>query len=275
MTPKRGVCIAKRRLITGIFAAAGAHLLPDFIGQSRAARPLITHRTIAEGETLGLAIDVRRLSLDPTSKGATNFYTFPVGWQGGGVAHYHLGSEEVFVLDGDITLDGSDYYVKGSYLYRPGGIVHGHHEGSIKGSRMLIRTGREIDFNYVREPTSPGEYVIVPSDDGRPHVLHLKSPAMMPTWIGSAADRYSRKTLSVDAKTGDFTALIEFPAAWRGRMAFEAGASWEWFIVAGQVTLDDGTVFETETYSYRPAGSGEHGFVAAAAGSQVLLWREV
>jgi quercetin dioxygenase-like cupin family protein len=260
---------SRRRILTAGIGLPLAGLAP----RAEAARPSIPHRIAAEAPIAGQRANVRELSVDDATKGSTSLFVFPEGWQGGGVAHYHSCSEEVFVLDGDITLDGKDFYTRGSYLYRPGGIVHGHHEASPHGSRMIIRTGGQIDFNYVRAPASPGEYVAKPSDDGRPHVLHLKTAAMPMAWIGRGAERYSRKVLSADAKTGAWTSLVEFPSAWKGQLPLERTMNWEWFVVAGAATLDDGTVYAPETYSYRPAGQ-DRAFRSAEAGTQILLWRE-
>jgi hypothetical protein len=213
------------------------------------------------------------LSLDATTGGTTSYFEFPPAWHGNDTAHYHSFAEEVFVLGGDITLDGEDYFHRGDYLYRPGGIVHGHHEGSHGGSRMLIRTGGPLDFNYVREPTSAHEYVLVPNTDGRGQVLHLKTEEMSAEWVGTGRARYARKALSTDTRTGATTALLEFPAAWRGRVALDPPMSAEWFVVAGGAVLADGTAFETESYGFRPPGTST-AWVSAQAGTRILLWRE-
>ncbi len=243
-----------------------------FTTSAYATRPEVVHGTIAAAQAAPRGSKI--LTIDPVNKATTAYYTFPENWKGGGRAHYHSPYEEVYILDGDITLTGRDDYVKGSYLYRPGGIVHGHHESSRKGSRMITRTGAEINFNYVDNPTSEEEYVMVPNTiDGRPHIVHLKAPAMKAETVGTGAASYTRKVLSKDVKTGASTSLLEFPTAFKGRIDLPETKNREWVVVGGQASLDDGTVYELESFSFRPAGK-KHAFVSAMPGTQILMWEE-
>jgi quercetin dioxygenase-like cupin family protein len=255
----------RRSLVVGAAAAV-------FATKAQATRPEIIHETIAEAPDATRGSKV--LTIDPVTKATTAYYTIRENWVGSGRAHYHSSYEEVFVLDGDVTLTGTDYYVKGSYLYRPGGIVHGHHEGSRLGTRMITRTGAAIDFNYVDNPVSEQEYVLVPNTaDGRPHILHLRTPSMKAESLGSGAAHYTRKLLSRDVKTGASTSLLEFPSAFTGRIALAPKMNHEWIVTAGQAMLDDGTVYELESFSFRPAGLSR-AFVSAAPNTQILLWEE-
>ncbi len=252
-----------------LIAAAAAGL---FATSAQAKRPETVHGTIAGAPdaTRGSKI----LTIDPENKATTAYYIIRGEWRGSGRAHYHSSYEEVYVLDGDVTLTGEDYYVKGSYLYRPGGIVHGHHEGSKAGTRMITRSGSSIDFNYVEKPTSEAEYVLVPNNiDKRPHIVHLRTPSMKAKTVGRGEGRYTRKLLSKDAKTGASTSLLEFPAAFKGRIDLPEAKNREWMVVGGEATLDDGTVYELESFSFRPAGK-KHAFVSAVPNTQILLWEE-
>ncbi len=179
----------------------------------------------------------------------------------------------MYIIDGDITLNGRDYLTAGSYLYRPSGIVHGHNEGSISGCRCIIRTDGLLDFTLIPNPSSPDEYVEMPSSDGRPHVLHLRAPDLDWTWHGEGRSRYGIKTLSEDRANGSTTSLVRLPAGWTGEFNLEAGIAWEWFVVSGQTSMSDGIEFEQESYSYRPAAPQPLAFTRAQAQTDVLLWR--
>jgi quercetin dioxygenase-like cupin family protein len=261
--------VSRRRVLSWGIAAGAALALPRW---ARAQRPLVPHAALADiGTPFGTTHGVKTLSTDQSSGASTAFHSFPAPWKGGGVAHYHSCAEEVYVISGDITLNGRDELTAGSYLYRPGGIVHGHDEGSTGGCRCLIRTDGALDFNYIENPRSPEEYVEVPSDDGRPHIVHLRAPEMDWSARGAGPSAYGEKILSTDAKTGAQTSLLRLPAGWRGGVSLDADYGWEWFVIDGDMTCTDGTRFGAETYSYRPAGGVA--FTEAAADTMLLLWK--
>ncbi len=93
------------------------------------------------------------------------------------------------------------------------------------------------------------------------------------TWRGDGQNRYGIKMLSEDRLTGSYTAMVRLPSGWSGRFQLEQNVGWEWFVVNGKATLDDGTVFETDSYSYRPATSQTMAFTSADAETDMLLWR--
>ncbi len=256
------IALSKRSFLMGAMAFATAR--PAF-----AARPLIAHLNLADVPAPNGKMQ-RELSVDPATGATTLFFDFPANWVGGGVAHYHSFSEEIYVLSGGVTLNGRDEYVAGSYLYRPGGIVHGHHEASRPGARFIGRMGGKLDFNYVREPTSQEEYVAKPVADGRPHIVHLRSPDQ--PWQ-TASDGHQLKVLSEDRVTGARSALLQFPTAWTGKLPLDPKSGWEWFVVGGEMALDDGTTFANESYANRPIGAPGRSIVRAAAGTLVLTWK--
>ena len=255
---------------------AGLGLLPgSLISSARAARPLVSHSALDAMDWTATGNNSRkRLSHDPETGAQTFYLELPENWVGGGVAHYHTCSEEVYVLDGDVTLNGRDYLVQGSYLYRPSGIVHGHYEASRGGCRLIIKTDSLLDFNYIEQPESPEEYVHTPSDDGRQHIVHLETPQVDWVMTGEGQTRHDTKVLSLDRKSGASTRLIRFPAGWRGRLDLDSAYTWEWFVIGGEARLDDATRFSTDSYSIRPAGSEQHAFVSARTETRLLLWRD-
>jgi len=212
------------------------------------------------------------LNVDPDSGARTAYVGIPAAWKGGGVAHFHDFFEEVFVIQGDVSLDGRNFLGDGAYIYRPAGIVHGHDEGAILGCRALIRSGGPLELKLVWQPIAPHEYVLHPHDDGRPFILGLETAKLPWREEGTGGARRSVKTLSVDAKTGAATTLVRLPQSWPGSWALAADASWEWFVLSGSVTLGDGATHGAGTYSFRPPGLPPT-FLSSATGGELILWR--
>jgi quercetin dioxygenase-like cupin family protein len=240
-------------------------------------RPLIAHldTTDLEWRAQGThGIRSKLLSEDPETQGKTLYIDIPPKWQGGGVAHYHDASEEVFIIEGDVTLvDGRDWLLGGSYLYRPAGIVHGHDERADRGNRSIIKAGGPLELILVHDPASEDEYILFPADDGRPHVLNLKTQDMEWKSIGEGQAQHGVKRLTEDASTGATTSLVRLPPDWAGASTMSGDTAWEWFILSGEAALGDGTAFGESTYSFRPPGSPDVAFSRSGAGCEMLLWR--
>ena len=212
------------------------------------------------------------LSHDPDTGAVTQYVHIPANWKGGGVAHYHSCIEEVFVIEGDITLNGRDYFVDGSYLYRPDHIVHGHDEGAKQGCKCIIRMGAEMDFNLVHEPESEEEYPLEPITDPRGHVLDLRSNDMAWTEQGDEGNRYRFKQLSSDPATKAYTALISLDAGWNGRLSTGSGFAREWLILSGSWQREDGASYDATTYYYAPPETAHAAVTGSEDGCVVLTW---
>ncbi len=212
------------------------------------------------------------LSHDPDTGAVTQYVHIPANWKGGGVAHYHSCIEEVFVIEGDVTLNGRDYFVDGSYLYRPDHIVHGHDEGAKLGCKCIIRMGAEMDFNLVHEPESEEEYPLEPITDPRGHVLDLRSNDMEWTEQGDEGNRYRFKLLSFDPATKAYTALMGLDAGWRGRLSTGSEFAREWFMLSGSWQREDGTSYDANTYYYAPPDTTHAAVTGSKDGCVVLTW---
>ena len=213
------------------------------------------------------------LSHDPDTGAVTQYVHIPPNWRGGGVAHYHSCFEEVFIIQGDVTLNGGrDRLLDGSYLYRPAHIVHGHDESAEKGCMCIIRMGAEMDFNLVQEPESDQEYPLYPVTDPRSHVLHLKTPDM--DWVehGDEGNRYRFKLLSMDPETKAYTALIALEPGWSGWLSTEREYGREWFVLSGSQQRDDGATFGANTYYYAPPGKKHAAMTGSKDGCVMLTW---
>ena len=218
----------------------------------------------------------RKILNQDTGTGTVIQYVhIPPNWKGGDVAHYHSCFEEVLIIEGDVTLNGRYDLVDGSYLYRPGHIVHGHHESAKEGCLCIIRMGGDLDFNLVHEPESDDEYPLEPITDGRGHVLHLRTNTMDWQEQDDEGSRYRVKLLSTDPETGAYTALLALDAGWGGRLSTESEFSREWLMLSGSWQREDGAVFGPNTYYYSPAGSDHAAVTASDEGCVVLTWREI
>ncbi|NQV82018.1 MAG: cupin domain-containing protein [Alphaproteobacteria bacterium] len=211
------------------------------------------------------------LSFDPDTGRATQYVHIPENWRGGGVAHYHDAYEEVFVIQGDVTLNGRDYLGDGSYIYRPAGIVHGHNEGARQGCHCIIRTGGALELNLVHEPEDDEEYVLFESGDDRPLMLDLRTRIMSWERVGEGSAYSRRKVLSCSPSTGASTTILSLPAGWQGRIDLGTAVTWEWLILSGDARIGGVTVLG-EAFGCRPAGAPETSIDGSVGGAMVLLW---
>jgi quercetin dioxygenase-like cupin family protein len=227
-------------------------------------------------EILNTGAQRKLLSVDPETGSETAFVRLPPDWHGPAGAHYHSGFEEALLLSGDCDLNGNDLLVAGSYLYRPGGIVHGWVDHSPSGADIIIKMGRATDLISVGEPEYPYEYDYqdqrVP--DGRPHIVHLRT-ADQPwePWEGDGPGA-RKKVLSRDQDTGAETLLLQVDANFTGQLDLAADTTWEWVVLKGSMSLADGSTFGPIDYSHRLAGRHETVITSAPSDCTVLLWRE-
>src|SRR4051812_17424891 len=78
-----------------------------------------------EWEPLGThGLRRKLLGFDEATKHVTSIVGIPAGWVGGGVAHYHHAFEEVYILEGSVTVGGTHYWHKDDYFFRPAHVVH-------------------------------------------------------------------------------------------------------------------------------------------------------
>ncbi len=215
----------------------------------------------------------RTLNTDPVDRSFTSFVSIPKGWRGPSGAHIHSSFEEALVVEGSLTLDGEDYLTPESYLYRPGFIVHGWDERSDQGSLIIIKRGGVSDIIGVGPRLHDHEYIHKPVDDGRPHIVHLKTAAM--AWSDNGQSRLGEKTLSLDRVTGARTFLIRFPNGWQGSFAGEPGRSLECVVVSGGFALADGTRFDRGHYFFRPAPTVDPPITASVEGCVAMMWSDI
>ncbi len=242
-------------------------------------RPYIPHldaNALAWEEILDTGAKRKVLGRDLETGSDTSFVRIPPGWKGPAGAHYHSSFEEALVLSGDVDLNGNDLLVGGSYLYRPGGIVHGWVDHSSGGSDIIIKMGTDTDLISVGPPEHDHEYdypsARVP--DGRPHIVHLRTGERPWEPRKGAPDGVHEKILSRDRDTGAETLMMHLDEGFEGDLSLPSDATWEWVVVEGGMSLADGKTFARIGYSHRPAGRGETVIAAAPDGCTLLMWRE-
>ena len=242
-------------------------------------RPFIPHLdgdALEWEDILNTGAQRKVLSRDPETGSDTSYVRLPPKWNGPTGAHYHSDFEEALLLSGDCDLNGNDLLVEGSYLYRPGGIVHGWVDFSPSGSEIIIKMGTDTDLiavgerQFDHEYDEPGKRV----HDGRPHIVHLRTKEQnWRPWNG-AFDGAQKKVLSHDEETGAETLLMQLPAGFDGALELDADKTWEWVVVDGGMTLADGVSFGRIGYSHRPAGSAQTVIARAPEGCTLFLWDE-
>ncbi|RVT93613.1 cupin domain-containing protein [Sphingomonas crocodyli] len=213
----------------------------------------------------------RLLGLDEATGHVTSIVGIPENWRGGGVAHYHDAVEEVFILEGSVTLDDVHYWKEGDYFYRPAHIVHGHDEKSHIGAMALTRSDGVLVLNLVHEPAEPKEYPLPESNDPRGHVFSLPVADVAAGPDAAFPAEWGIKPLSADPVSGARTLIAEIPAGWQGT-APVLGTDWEAFILAGSV---DGTAgdFVPQDYTSGEADTPLLGATGSTKGCTVLVWQ--
>lgn len=212
------------------------------------------------------------LSQDQDTGAVTQYVHIPANWKGGGVSHFHSCFEEAFIIEGDVTLNGRDDLVTGSYLYRPSNIVHGHDEGANQGCMCIIRMGAQMDFNLVHDPESEEEYPLGVMTDPRGHVLDLRTSEMDWTEQGDEDNRYHFKLLSMDPETKAYAALLSLDAGWNGHLSTGNEYGREWFMLSGSWERENGATFDANTYYYAPPGTPHPAVTGSKDGCVVLTW---
>ncbi len=242
----------------------------------RAHIPYLDSESLEWEEVLNTGAYRKVLSVDPVTTSETTFLRVSPGWHGPAGAHYHSGFEEALILSGDVDLNGNDLLVADSYLYRPGGIVHGWVDASPSGSDIIIKMGSATDLVSVGEREHDHEYDYKDKrvDDGRPHIVHLRTREQpWKPWPGGPAGAH-KKSLSLDAKTGAETLLLKLDEGFAGELSLAKDRTWEFVVVEGRMTLADGTTFNMIDYSHRPAGSGETVIAESPGGCTLMVWDE-
>jgi anti-sigma factor ChrR (cupin superfamily) len=211
------------------------------------------------------------LAFDPQTQAATSLVDIPTGWKGGGIAHYHDTFEEVYIVQGSVTLDGTNYWTTGDYFYRPADVVHGHDEKSPEGCLALIRCGGPLELLLIHDPADPDEYPLKAINDPRGHVRHVLT-ATAPNAPDSAFPSAWRiKRLSVDPHSRARTVMAHVPAGWTAGEATPLDRAWEAYVLEGSLE-GPGGLFEAGDFADGPAGIAPFEALNSQDGCTLMVW---
>lgn len=208
------------------------------------------------------------LSRDPDTgaRTALNRLVPAEGSVGQPKAHYHHTTEEILVLDGMMSFDRRVWLHRGSYVYHPAETVHGFRSTVPVETHFLSRVGRDLDFNYVDQPTDDFPYPVGAASPARPLSVHASPFAHRWETLLDGARRYGRGfELSRDPATGEGSALVRYDAggtepAW---LAHTLEGYEERFVIEGCLVADDGQRFGAGSYSFLPPGTHRPRFQAS------------
>lgn len=204
---------------------------------------------------------------------ATSLVNIPVGWHGGGIAHFHNAFEEVFMLKGSVTVGGTHYWQAGDYFFRPGQVVHGHDERAEEGAVALIRADGPLSLQLVHEPAEPDEYKLPEYQDGRGHLYSLKVADV--DWVvdPSFPADWRIRPLSDNKVNSARTIMVKVPAGWvrDESAATSRPVTWEACVLSGSLTGEKAE-FEVGDYSSGPEGTEVFGMTSSAEGAEFIVW---
>lgn len=236
-------------------------------------RPLTRIRSDElEWEVLGThGLRRKVLGHDPQTGHVTSIVGIPVGWRGGGIAHFHEGFEEVLMLEGSVTLDGSHYWREGDYFYRPAQVVHGHDERSEEGALALVRSNGLLALELVHSPDQAVEYPLSGQFDPRGHVFNRPLASVKPVVRDGFPGGWTIQPLSEDPQSGASTIAIRIPAGWSGN-APALGVAWEAFVMAGAVH-GSGLGYSAGDYSVGEPQTPLLDARSSPEGAHILVWQ--
>jgi hypothetical protein len=194
------------------------------------------------------------------------------GMQAPAAPHFHRTDEEIFVLSGCFSFDGRTWLRRLSYCYHAPETVHGFASAIREDSVFLSRIGRELDFNYVKEPRKLEPYYVGESVPERGFAVIPRPDEQ--AWADHHDARQSVDAqvfeLSRHPRTGQGSMLARLMPGWRGESRAALGSDEEIFVVEGEVVATDGRRFEAGCYSFQPAGSARSA-LASPTGALVYV----
>ncbi|MEX1147059.1 MAG: hypothetical protein WEB93_01630 [Sphingomonadales bacterium] len=226
-------------------------------------RPLIENLDVntLDWQPLGPAgLYSKQLSRDPDTGARTALQRLvPAdGYSPPTVAHYHHTYEEIIGVAGLFSFDSKRWIRPLSYVFHPPLTVHGFKSAVSEESLFLSRVGRDLDFNFVEEPTKDDIYPV----DGTPPPREARAYADPVTDPGFRTVQWGRGTmpveccvLSADPLSGEGSAIVRVSPGWRAEIGGGVPGDYlEWFVMDGDLRVD-GDHMGTHFYSFRPAGT--------------------
>lgn len=212
----------------------------------------------------------KTLAFDEATGGMLNYLNIPKDWRGGGIAHFHEAFEEVYILEGSVTLGAGRWFVEGDYFYRPGRVVHGHDEQANEGCRALVRSNGPLSLNLVHQPAEPDEYPLEQTDP-RGHLLQQPVADVPWTKAEGFPTAWDMRLLSRDPVSGALTAMARVPAGWSSEAAIGHRAPWSLYVLEGAMVMQGEALGEGD-FADGASGTGPTGPASSPEGATLFLW---
>jgi hypothetical protein len=220
-------------------------------------------------------LKAKTLSRDPKTGAVSLLLSYPPGWRSRADSNYHSGDEEIFVLEGDLTI-GERTLTDRCYSFIPAGMTHGP-ISSRNGCLALTFFNREPDVTASKE-SRPGSKI--------DRAIEYKSYYDEPWALGSTRAKSKNpppllvKVLRHDEQTGERT-WIAGVLSGHPDYTWETHPTWEeGYLLEGEYRLAeclDGKskagVYTPGSYFFRPAGLPHVGPDAGAKGYAIWLFR--
>ncbi len=267
--------IAAFMLLGGYLRLAAAE---DVSGNGRGFTGFLKHNDLqwqplpVQGIAGGL--QAKTLSRDKQSGAVTMLIYYPAGWRNP-QRGYHSGGEELFVLEGDLSIGGQTLTNR-CYSYLPAGFAHGP-VSTVNGALTLTFFDRAPDFTPSPEaqPGTRGQDFIA-SKNYYDEAWALGSTRAQTKTPSPLLIKVLRQDEQTGARTWIAGVLGGHPSyTWETHPTWEEG-----YLLEGEYRLAeclDGKSrlgnYSPGSYFFRPAGSAHVGPQAGAQGYAIWLFR--
>ncbi|RVT90956.1 cupin domain-containing protein [Sphingomonas crocodyli] len=174
--------------------------------------------------------------------------------EGGGppsVPHCHETTEEIMVLDGQLTFDSRCWLAKGGYVYHPPRWIHGYKSSQTPVATFLWRSGADLDFTFFEAPADDFLHHRYGETAGRQAVVVPSPWATRWDELPSAEGRIRQFTYAQDPSSIEHSVLRRYaPGAWDAEPASDVlETREEFYIYEGMVEDQDGRRFSEGWYA--------------------------
>lgn len=194
------------------------------------------------------------LSRDPETgeRTALNRLVPEDGMNPPGAAHYHHTTEELLIVKGRMSFDSQVWLTPQSYCFHPPETVHGFKSAVPEESWFLSRVGRELDFNFVDEPSQLSPYYVCEQPPARGVAYHA-DPG---NGVWEQVENATRFVLSLNPETGEGSVLLRTSPGWSSGPDGESLSRFEeLYVLEGTLSCSDGNTYTEGCYSFDPPGA--------------------
>jgi len=183
-----------------------------------------------------------------------------LGMKPPGGPHYHHTAEELFVVKGRFSFDSRTWLTPFSYCFHPPETVHGFKSNVPEETWFLSRIGRELDFNWVTNPTSNSAYYVSETPPER-SVVYIQNPRV-DGWEdledSNGKVNAKHRMLSEHPSTFEGSKLLQLKPGWQSASRLLHSYQ-ETYVIEGLIEGDDGTQFTKACYAFFPPGTERPG----------------